>query len=410
MLVDALREDLRAPTRWPVLDGIRGLAVLSVVLYHALRLLVLGEGSQTSESYTAWWWPVMTGRLALDVFFVLSGFLIVESWSSLRRRSDTWHAALREYGTRRLARILPGYYASLAVLVPLVAPHLLGSPGDLALFASLQQYLRPGLPSEVNVVYWSLTTEIHFYALAPLAALVMRRFGAGRLVAVCLAGAVAWQATRPGDLPASLVWGRLDQFVLGAALSPLVASWTRGERRPLLAAVSARHAGRLLAVGFGACGVWQGALLAGHVQASAPLLHPVTGVVVAGGLLRFLTSERESALANPMLRLAGLLSYGVYLFHFPILEYGFRWLGLAAGEPTSPALAVGATAALTLVSLVVGGASYVLVERPVARRVAERARGRAQAQHPPVGAGPAPTWGAWAPTPATSTSSSASLG
>lgn len=400
--MDALREDLRAPTRWPVLDGVRGLAVVSVVLYHAIRLLVLGDGQPMADAYTVWWWPVMTARLALDAFFVLSGFLIVESWRAVRRRHDGLWCAVRDYGRRRAARILPGYWVSLVVLVPLVAPHLLRSPGDLALLAGVQQYLRPGLPSEVNIVYWSLTTEVHFYVLAPLVAVALKLLGAKRTVVLCVAGAILWQATTPAGLPQSLLAGRVDQFVVGAALAGLVAGWDRGERSRLVDLVQRRGAGAVLVAALVACGVWQGAILAGHLRQSSPLLHPATGLVMAALLLRLITSGRATFLEHPWLRLAGLVSYGVYLFHYPLLEHGFAAFGIDAENPGPVVVGLAATAALTILSFVIGGASYVLVERPFFQRRAAKVGG------PPVATQPTRTLSAWPMSAATSTTSSAS--
>jgi peptidoglycan/LPS O-acetylase OafA/YrhL len=401
--VDALREDLRAPTRWPVLDGVRGLAVVSVVLYHAIRLLVLGEGSSTADGYSALWWPVMTGRLALDAFFVLSGFLIVASWRAVRERHGSLWRAAADYGRRRGARILPGYYLSLLILVPLVAPHLFRSPGDLALLAGVQQYLRPGLPSEVNVVYWSLTTEVHFYVLAPLVAVALKVLGARVTIAASLALAVWWQATTPGGLPQSLVFGRVDQFVLGAALAPVVAAFDKGARPRLVRMLQPRAVGIALVVALISLGVWQGAILAGTAKAHAYLLHPAVGLVMAAILLRLMTLGRPTFLEHPGLRLAGIVSYGVYLFHYPILEYGFRWIGIGARDPGPAYLMIAATITLTLVSFIVGGASYALVERPFFRRKVEAP----VPQGPRGDRQPTRTLTAWPMSTATSTTSSA---
>jgi peptidoglycan/LPS O-acetylase OafA/YrhL len=385
-----------APTRWPALDGVRGLAVISVVVYHAIRLLVLGEGRETADAFSAAWWPVMTGRLALDAFFVLSGFLIVESWHAIRRRDDSVIRAARGFARKRAARILPAYWVSLVVLVPLVAPHLFRSPGDLALLAGVQQYLRPGLPSEVNVVYWSLTTEVHFYALAPLIGLALRRFGVRDVVIASLVVAVVWQATTPLGLAQSLAPGRVDQFVLGAALAGVVRAWSDGHHRRVIDLVRRRGMGWVLVSLLLALGVWQGAILDGHAAALSALLHPLVGVVMAGLLLRVLTSERRSFLEAPALRLAGLVSYGVYLFHYPVLEYGLRWAGLGPSAPHPAYLSIAVAGALTVASFVVGGLSYVIVERPFVVR-----------KGPPRESAPEPTFAAWPMSTATSTTSSA---
>ena len=360
----SLAEDLRAPSRWPALDGVRGLAVLCVVLYHAVRLVVLGSHSSGGDAGPLWW-PASTARFALDAFFVLSGFLVIGSWTALRsRHGRTWPAA-REYATRRAARILPAYWLSLIVLVPLLAPHLLAAPGKLGLLVSVQQYLLPGLPSEVNVVYWSLTTEVHFYVVAPFLALLLGRFAGWKVVAAFVVVTLAWRHWLPGGLPPSLVVGRLEQFAVGGAAANLVRARERGEPSALVAALGRRGIGALLAVTLLVLGVFQGFVLDGlaHPLASH-LLHPVVAIVMAAAFVRILTADRSSFLEHPGLRLAGIVSYGVYLFHWPVLELGLRAAGIEPGRAGSPALAVATVLGLSLVAFLLGTASYVLVERP----------------------------------------------
>ena len=363
----SLAEDLRAPTRWPALDGVRGLAVLCVVLYHGVRLVVLGTDSAGADA-SPLWWPASTARFALDAFFVLSGFLVIGSWTALRRRHGrTWPAA-REYAARRAARILPAYWVSLIVLVPLVAPQLLRSPGKLGLLATVQQYLLPGLPSEVNVVYWSLTTEVHFYVLAPVLALLLGRFAGWKVVAAFVAVTVAWRFWLPGGLPPSLVVGRLEQFAVGGAAADLVRAHERGETSALVTALGRRGMGLVLGVTLLVLGVFQGFVLDGLAPPLAShLLHPVVGIVMAAAFVRILTSDRRSVLEHPGLRLAGIVSYGVYLFHWPVLELGLKASGIEPGDAGSPLLAAATVLGLSLVAFVVGTVCYVLVERPFLR-------------------------------------------
>jgi peptidoglycan/LPS O-acetylase OafA/YrhL len=367
-----LAEDLRAPSRWPALDGVRGVAVVSVVLYHAVRLVVLGS-SHAGSAGGAWWWPASTARFALDAFFVLSGFLVVGSWTSLRRRHARTWPAVREYAARRAARILPAYWVSLVILIPLFAPHLLASPGKLGLFASVQQYLVPGLPSEVNVVYWSLTTEVHFYVAAPLVALALRRFRGWTVVGVLIAVAVAWRWWLPFGLAPSLVIGRLEQFALGAVAADVVRAVEAG--RPVgplatraLALVRARGAGIALAVALLALGVYQGAILdRGSHGAVSHLLHPAVGVVMAALFVRALVGDGLRFLSHPWLRAAGLVSYGVYLFHWPVLAGGLGALGIRPGWGGPPIVALGGVAVLAVLAFVAGTVSYLVVERPFLR-------------------------------------------
>lgn len=365
-----LAADLRVPTRWPALDGVRGLAVVGVVLYHAYRMVVLGDADPSARDLDPLTWPINTARFALDAFFVLSGFLIVASWTSLRRRHDRLVPAVWSYARKRAARIVPAYWVSLLILVPLVAPHLLRSPGKLGLLASVQQYVVPSLPSEVNVVYWSLTTEVHFYVLAPLFAVLLTRFGGWKVVLACIAVTVWWRTVLPLDLAASFTFGRMEQFALGAAVGDLVRAHDRGEASRLVALLQRRGLGALLVLALLGLGTYQGAILDGIGHgASSKLLHPAVALVMAAMFVRILTRPRaeeggrSSFLEHPGLRLAGLVSYGVYLFHYPVLIHGFAAAGIEAGDGSAPARVAAVVLALALVSFLIGAASYVIVER-----------------------------------------------
>jgi hypothetical protein len=171
-----LAADLRNATKWPALDGLRGVAVLAVVGWHLSRFVGRDLGVTKNHVPMAWW-PLGIGRLGVDIFFVLSGLLVVRSWTSMRRGTPHLGGALVEFARRRAGRILPAYWLSLVVLVPLVGAQLMHEPRRLALFATLNSYVQYRLPGRVNMVYWSLTTEWHFYVLVPLVAWLMLRFG-----------------------------------------------------------------------------------------------------------------------------------------------------------------------------------------------------------------------------------------
>ncbi len=101
-----LAADLRVPTRWPALDGVRGLAVVCVVLYHAYRMVVLGDADPSARDLDPLTWPINTARFALDAFFVLSGFLITGILIDARD-SERYFVS---FYARRTLRIIPLYY------------------------------------------------------------------------------------------------------------------------------------------------------------------------------------------------------------------------------------------------------------------------------------------------------------
>src|SRR5688500_6019076 len=121
--------DTEATRRGRLLDAARGMAVLWVIAYHAYDMLIVN--TRPEGEIGAGWWLVAAGSLAVDLFFVLSGFLLVGSWQASRDRTSSMWAAAVDYGRKRALRILPAYWLSLLVFVPLAAPHLLGSARDM---------------------------------------------------------------------------------------------------------------------------------------------------------------------------------------------------------------------------------------------------------------------------------------
>jgi peptidoglycan/LPS O-acetylase OafA/YrhL len=356
--VPVLAEDLDRPTRWPVLDGFRGLAVLAVVGYHAVKLVLEAHGRVAADPMPWTQWPLGIGRFSVDAFFVLSGFLIVTAWD---RRPE-----LRRFFARRVRRIWPAYLATVVVLVPLLAPEVLDSAWDLLLLVTLQGHLSPGLTQSVNVPWWSLTTEVQFYVLVPvLAPLLHRRF----LRWVLLAGACAlsawWWALAAEEtaLSGSLLPGRLPQFLVGALVG--IAIRERAADVLTWSLAASRWIGRVAVGGIVALGLYLGANGTYHRRDVAfdlwiePLSAVCLGLLLLHLVVRAEQGQRTLLDARP-LRLAGLTSYSLYLWHFPILVAAVSWIDVTR-SPSDAVLAVTlGLAASVAVSLV----SYRLVERP----------------------------------------------
>ncbi|MGH9021694.1 MAG: acyltransferase family protein, partial [Acidimicrobiia bacterium] len=270
------------PDRSRLLDSLRGVAVAAVVVYHAFSLAT-PEGQSGGESP---WAFLAAGSLGVDLFFVLSGLLLLTSWEATRRRHPGLGAAFADFVRRRALRILPAYWLSLAVLVPLLAPEILASPGRLGLLLTVQQYLDPALPKTVNVVYWSLTTEVHFYLLLPALAFALRRLGSGRFLLACLATSVAWQVMVAPTLPAGWVFGRLDQFAAGMVAARILG----GNRRAadLLASPPVRALLGTALVGAAFHLAWRSA--SGAALPGTWLVHPLAGLSIAGLAVAILSS------------------------------------------------------------------------------------------------------------------------
>lgn len=362
----AMTAAARAPHR-PQLQGARGIVVLAVVAFHAVRLVLTRDGSSWGD-VQARWWVLGTARFGVDAFFVLAGFLVVSSWRSCRDRAVSRWAAARDFGARRAWRVLPPYLAMLAVLVPLTAPQLLMSAqhrGDLLQLLTVQQYLDQYLPAAVNVPIWSLTTEVHFYLVAPIVAVLVARWGGWRVAVPAIVLGIWWvQAPWRGDLAASLLPGRLHQFVLGAAAGVLISRWDSGDERTLVRLLVRPRVLPALVAGLLAVGTYHGAThLSGDQSVLPDLVHPVAALLLAAILVRITCGPQVRVLHNPVLLWFGGLSYSLYLWHYPILDSGISW---ATPHARSTAAIVGVTLLLVAAGIAAGHLSERWVERPAA--------------------------------------------
>jgi peptidoglycan/LPS O-acetylase OafA/YrhL len=351
---------------WRALDAVRGVSVLAVVCWHVYRLTVVR--GMDAHNVPFYFWPLGTARLGVDVFFVLSGLLVVQSWQSARVRASNGFLASWDFISRRARRILPAYWLSLVVLIPLVGASLFDHPRRILAFFTLNQYVKFWLPDRLNPVTWSLTTEWHFYLLVPIIVWLLRRVGRWPMLAGCIALTLLWWMHPPFLLPSSFVFGRLDQFVAGAIVGQLV---RESPRHPVVRAVHAPGVLPVALTGLVVVGSYHGKSLgmANHPIVDA-LVHPIFGLLTAAILLRLLTSRSAYAASSSHLRMLewfGTISFGLYLWHYPILDQGLRWTRASVPIPSAWSTVL-AVPVLVACAIGVAWLSYVLVERPFTKR------------------------------------------
>lgn len=353
------RVDLRA------LTSLRGIAAWLVVLYH-LRLSIAG----LPANVVGW---LAKGYLAVDFFFLLSGFVIWLSWHE-RFRARGWRVA-GDFLQRRVARIWPLHLVMLAFAVALAG--LLAATGrplpasfaiaELPLHIALVQ--NWGFTTRIgwNDPSWSISTEAAAYLLfVPLAlAIDWRRLPSWLLCGAIalLAGALAaffWQlghVSLGADIARTGLVRCLIEFAIGTQVAAL---WLRWRARPV-------------GVGGPAAGIALLALL---------LLPETLGVPIGfAGLLLALSLSAGRAghpLENRVLHYLGEISYATYLCHY-LLWFAFK-LALVQDAKHVPAGQV------MLFLVLVLGASVLLyhgVERPAQRAInAVRWRRRARMDRP----------------------------
>ena len=328
-------------------EGLRGVAVAAVVLFHAGVPGLSG------------------GYVGVDVFFVISGFLITSLM--LREVAETGRLSLVAFYCRRARRILPA--ASLVLVAVILAGyHWLGFlRGDTvatdatwaALFASNVRFAAQGVdylasqgaPSPLQH-FWSLAVEEQFYLVWPVALAVLvrfgRRFDPGRTLPY-------WLGTAVG---ASLAWSVLHTDTW-SYFSPLTRAWELGA-----GALLALAAGRLHRIPYGLAAAlgWLGVTVIVCAvlvfDDTTPFPGYAAAVPVLGALL-VLAGRGDALLGRGPLPWLGRLSYSLYLWHWPVL--------VIAQEAYGDALPAYTRALLVLLSLALAATTYAVVENPIRR-------------------------------------------
>jgi len=350
----------------PALDGLRGLAILLVVLHNAMPLPAGASGIL---------WPISVigsaGWIGVQLFFVLSGYLITAILLTTRSDPDYF----RNFYARRALRILPLTLVTLfvgLVLLPMVMPGRFEPVGvdQIWLWLFLYNWVEPlGIPAHGFPHFWSLAVEEQFYLLWPFAVWKSSQRG---LAALCIGLAilalvirVALTATgADADFLYELTVCRMDAIALGGLIAVIVSrgGWTDSHASMAAALVPASIAVLL----FAACSTWAftldnpvngtlGYLLLGCGFSGIVLACVLPGEGWNGWLQRMLSAS--------WLRMLGRYSFGIYVLHFPLAQGLPRTFFSTAGVP-------GSVAFLTLLvaaSLVAAMITYHFLELPFLR-------------------------------------------
>ena len=346
--------------RLPALDGLRGIAVVLVVLFH---LRVTGFAA---------------GYLGVDVFFVLSGFLI--TGLLLAELERTGGVSLAAFWARRVRRLLPALVVLLVVVAIVthftatdsertsIRGDLLATAGYVAnwrLIATTSYFVNTGVVSPLQHA-WSLAIEEQFYLVWPLllvstAPLVRGRHGtviaALAVVGIGASVAIMWSLYASGAADRAYMGtdSRIFEPLVGAAGAVVVA----GDRRRRRIAAGIRP---LAVIGVG--GVVAGLVLLGPDSSTYYRTGALMFSLACLALVLAARVDSDGVLVRvlrwPPLVGLGLISYGVYLWHWPVIV----WLGLEEARGMAAVVRGAAAVALTLLAALV---SYVVVERPVRR-------------------------------------------
>jgi peptidoglycan/LPS O-acetylase OafA/YrhL len=356
----------------PDIDGLRALAVLSVVVFHLDPARLKG------------------GFVGVDVFFVISGFLISSQLVSELRRGTFSYV---EFYIRRIRRIFPALI--LVMMAVLVAGWLLLLPQE---YAQLGKHVIAGSLFVSNIVLWteagyfdiasetkpllhlwSLGVEEQFYIAWPIVLALLWR--AGRLQAKWLALgsltslAVCWWLSASSPSAAFFMpWARFWQPMTGAVVAMLLIGKCVGadSPRPL------DHVGSVVGLG-----LIVGTVLFVNDQSAYPWLRaavPTLGaaMIIAAGPAAF---ANRHVLSRRVCVLIGLISYPLYLWHWPLFSF------LEIVGPPGPVWAYKLLA--VVLSFVLAAATYLFVEKPIRTPPVARPAGSSSAAS-------CACWPAWA--------------
>jgi peptidoglycan/LPS O-acetylase OafA/YrhL len=346
----------------PELDGIRAFAVLAVIAFHA------GVA------------PARGGWLGVDIFFVLSGYLITQVL--LREHARTGAINLRDFWVRRLLRLYPALL--LALVLGVFFYTTLGYGGTIGGY--LKTAAAAGLYFE-NFVWglgnnelglfghtWSLAVEMQFYLVWPLllAWILAKRQRPTRWIIVGIVisfGLYVLQSTpepvSAGHFPVAyyMPWTRAFELLAGALLAALEAqrSERRAEPRP------GRHwIGWLIGVGYGVV-FFASWIYSIYVHQRAIIWESGAATILTVLLLLHLDRVRTAGVGRLLawrpIAWIGSVSYAVYLIHYPVIQILEHKVGHHAGHP-GLASGKGMLVMATVISLALAAISWRLVEKP----------------------------------------------
>ena len=362
------------------LTGLRGIAALLVFLYHYsalhpgirldLSVPIIGSILQ---------FPLGLGGVGVDVFFVLSGFLLTLPFASSALHEGP-RPDLGRYFKRRFLRVFPAYYVQFFIILAVGAWFVTWRPQTTTTFiAHLFMFFNIGWNPVTPMVgvWWTLPVEMGFYLLLPLLAPFMRP---RRWIFVLLGGLAlsmtyrAWAAAHfeplgpeRAFLAAVQLPGSLPEFLLGASAAIMVRIF-QSENLP---GPPAWARDVVLALGLLLPALWMWHVVVGAgvdfwLGHWSMIVSPIAiGLPLSLAVMALYWGSRlgNILLANRFVYYLGLISYSLYLWHFPVMQQIQKMAGEAYADwPHWIKFPL-----CTLAVIAVASLSYFLVERPFYR-------------------------------------------
>ncbi|MEA2422685.1 MAG: hypothetical protein QOF55_1784 [Thermoleophilaceae bacterium] len=331
--------------RFPLLDSVRGIALLAVVAAHSSFFMALGGSTSLSH---------LRFDFSVRVFFMISAFLLYRPW--VRARLADWEPpSAAAFGWRRFLRIAPAYWLALTVIALWIGlPYVFSAHGIWTYYGLVQVY-QPGWAVGGLPQAWTLCVEVVFYAALPLWGALMRRLPASSMrqklrqellgclallavslvykIVITATGVIGGRSGAPFQLN-TLTF--LDDFAIGMALGVLSAWYEGRHDLPRALRLNDRYPSIAWGLALVTLGVTSLAVgLFGRVAAniSGPeyvARHYLLALISVGLLLPALFGDPERGLVRRLLSsraltFLGVISYGAYLWHFAVLIQLERW-------------------------------------------------------------------------------------
>lgn len=357
----------------PTLHGLRGLAALAVLIFH------WGETFPAFRQEISANWGIVGkivsqligfGWVGVLLFFVLSGFLLTTSNGHMAFNKK----ALGVFWARRFLRIYPAVWLQLIILSSLLGVlHGLNVPANTGQWLSnitLFVNLPPYLPYPVNAVWWTLPIELSFYLIFPLLLLFAKRHSFLTLLITAMVITLAWRIAvmwyfreEPGYGPVQpyldLLPGCLAIFVMGmyAAHQSMHLS---AIQQKLVITLSLAALGTLMYwLTSNASHYWNGHWMLAIWNFSVSIVL-ATIVWVTGKNPEI----RKTMLSGKLPVFFGEVSFGIYLWHFPVLLAFHQWTSSWQNNPWISLLIL---PGILLPTLILASISYYCIERPAMR-------------------------------------------
>jgi peptidoglycan/LPS O-acetylase OafA/YrhL len=324
--------------RLDVIDGLRGLAILTVVCYHAW--LVSGQefAFQLSGMTFSLQFVATTGFLGVDLFFFLSGFCLFYPYAR-RHFEGRSPQTLLEFARRRILKIVPSYLIALTVFVLPFHQHFSSCFEAVANYGAHLFFIHPFFAPTFDSIsgpFWTLGVEVQFYLLFPAIAWIVRSWpirGYLGILLVAEAYRVTLLATQHANqfYPVNQLPAFLDIFC-GGMVAAYAVVWVRMNVRDIAPYRAALTTAAVVAFSGAVYGL---VLLAQSPAMQSPdsffewqsQYRPAIAlaliVIAVSSVLA--TDGWQRALANPLLLFLSTISYNLYLWHLEILVWGHQW-------------------------------------------------------------------------------------